>query len=209
MSTSTITVSGGRGLLLAVALLLTLPGCSDERPASSRRDNASAPTAGTTSPPAPGEPGSTTPGPDAAPVAAPAEVVEATGLGVEEYVVGVSRALTDPSADPTADGVVEAVTGAALEELRNRAVEYEAAGWRVVGEPEVVRHRVVEYYDDPELAVVRACVDNSAVRVEDADGRVVPGSTPPRPRSLNVLRLVRTEGRWVVAEQRLAARPDC
>lgn len=158
----------------------------------------------------PGQPGGSTdatPPPDAVPVEAPAEVVEETGDAVEDYVVDTGAVLEEPTTEE--ELTLETVTGAALEELRNRVAEYEASGWYVSGEPVVVRHRVVEYYEDPALAVVRACIDNSKVRVVDADGQTIPGSRPARPRTLNVLRLVQVSGDWVVAEQRPATRPDC
>lgn len=198
-----------------VPLVLALAGCSsdpDDEPSGDSGPSAGASVEASgegdpTATPSPGEPGSTDPGPDAAPAAVTDEVAQETEEGVTDYVADVGDVLADPSSEEEVD--LATVTGAALEDLRNQVIEYEASGWRVVGEPRVVRHRVVRYYEDPEVAVVRACVDNSAVRVVDAQGRTVPGSRSASPRSLNVFTLVRVDGRWAVGEQRLATRPDC
>lgn len=195
---------------LAVAVL-ALAGCSSQDDPEDR-PSGSAPSADASGPsedvtPESGAPTVATPGPDATPVPAPDEVGEKTEKGVEEYVEDLGDVLADPSTEE--EVAPDAVTGAALEDLRNQVAEYEASGWRVVGEPRVVRHRVVRYFDAPETAVVRACIDNSRVRVVDADGRTVPGSRPASPRSLNVLTLVKVDGEWAVAERRLATRPDC
>lgn len=194
----------------ALALVLTLAACSSDAddqlsPGSSPGSAAGSPTAEAR--PAPGEPGSTTPGPDATPVPVPDEVAARAEDGVTDYVSDVGDALADPTTED--ELTLDAVTGAALEELRNRVAEYQTSGWRVVGAPKVVRHRVVRYYDDPPIAVVRACIDNSRVRVVDADGAVVPGSRPAKARTLNILTLVEVDGSWAVGEQRLATKPDC
>lgn len=217
----TIFVDGRRAVALATVALLAVGGCSkdaDREVDAGERES-------TSSAEATGSPGSTdgsggnadeSPAPDGesgptektgTPAAVPDEVVAETEDGVEDYVEDVGDAMEQPSADEDLD--LDAVTGAALEELRNRVAEYETSGWRVVGQPRVVRHRVVRYRKDPESAVVRACLDNSDVRVVDSEGRTVPGSRPAEPRSLNILTLVRTGDGWAVSEQRLAARPDC
>lgn len=215
MSGSTTYADGRRwaACVAAAVVALTAAGCSsdkDDAPSASSGPSVEAspsddPT--TTATPSPGEPGSTDPGPDATPVEVPEEVAAETEDGVEEYVADVGDVLADPSTEEEIDPA--AVTGAALEALRNQVAEYEASGWRVVGEPRVVRHRVVRYYDDPEVAVVRACLDNSDVRVVDRAGKPVPGSRPASPRTLNVFTLVRVDDQWAVGEHRLATRPDC
>lgn len=205
-----------RWTVLAAAGALLATGCS-----SSADDSPEPRTAGTGATPTPDarvsdEPSTDEPGPRATPVSPPPEVVTATGDAVDDYADAVGDVLADPPpGDDSGDSdvalvVLDAVTGAALEELRNQAAEYEASGWRVVGRPRVVRHRVAAYYTDPERAVVRACLDNSKVRVVDADGRTVPGSRPVHPRTLNVLTVVKdADGDWVVTAQRPAARPNC
>lgn len=218
VSAMTIFVHGRGAVALATVALLAVGGCSksvDSEADSGDREPTSN-VDGVTSPESPtGSPGSadgpSTPGGSdgtaGTPAPVPDEVVADTEDGVEDYVADVGDVMKKPSSDEDLD--LDAVTGAALEELRNRVVEYETSGWRVVGEPTVVRHRVVRYRKDPESAVVRACLDNSDVRVVDSEGRTVPGSRPAKPRSLNILTLVKTGDGWAVSEQRLAARPDC
>lgn len=136
----------------------------------------------------------------------PDEVRDETGETTDDYVDTVSDVLEQPDSSRK---TVPTVTGAALEQLLNTIAEYESSGWKVVGEPVIVRQRVVKYFDDPESAVVRACLDNSDVRVVDAQGRTVPGSVPADPRTLNLFTMVKKQGDWVISESRPAARPDC
>lgn len=211
MSGTTTYANGRRVAALLAVAVLALAGCSSqgdpEESAASSGASPDAPGASEGTTPSADEQTVATPGPDSPAVPAPGEVSEETEEGVEEYVEDLGDVLADPSTEE--EIAPETVTGAALEDLRNQVAEYEASGWRVVGEPRVVRHRVVRYHETPETAVVRACIDNSRVRVVDADGRAVPGSRPASPRTLNVLTLVKVDGDWAVAERRLAARPDC
>ncbi|MBE7323980.1 hypothetical protein IEQ44_04865 [Nocardioides sp. Y6] len=215
----TIFVGGRRALALTCVVALAASGCSRdaERGSDADPDGASTgatssvsptPTPGATAPRTPGgsSPTERNRGPGI-PGTVPPEVVTEAEEGVDEYVSQVGDALGSPSTEE--ELTLAAVTGAALEELRNRVAEYEASGWRVVGEPRVVRHRVVRYRKGPESVVVRACIDNSDVRVVDSEGQTVPGSLPAKPRTLNVLTLVRAGEGWAVSEQRLAPQPDC
>lgn len=147
--------------------------------------------------------------PTIAPRDVPAKVAKATEKATTDFLDRVSEELEEPDAKKplkTAPGV----TGPALEELRNRVTEYDSSGWRVLGEPTIVSQRVVQLLEDPEQAVVDACIDNSAVRVVDPDGKRVPNSKPAEPRTRNIITLVKTKkGAWIVADQRPAAKPDC
>ena len=204
-------------MALAAVLLLSVAGCSSDgerEPAPTAGDEGQSTTAatpspedseGTAKPDQPGNTGAAAGSGSPAPVTE--EVTQEAEEGIEDDAADVGDALEDP---PVAEELSrDAVTGAALEDLRNRVAEYENSGWRVVGEPTVARHRVVRYSTNPESAVVRVCIDNSDIRVVDAAGRTVPGSRPANPRSLNILTLVKVGGAWAVSEQRLATRPDC
>lgn len=201
---------------MAAATALTLAGCSssDEEP------NADAPSSSPSHAPSQSpDDSSVTAGalsefdeessPTLAPREVPAEVAKGTEKATQNFLEGVGNELKKPDTKKplkTAPGV----TGPALEELRNRIAEYDASGWRVLGEPIVVSQRVVQLLDDPEQAVVDACIDNSPVRVVDSDGKRVPNSKPAEPRTRNIITLVKSKkGNWIVADQRPAANPDC
>lgn len=148
-------------------------------------------------------------GPTLAPRDVPAQVAKATEKATDDFIDKVGDELEKPDAKKDLK-TVPGVTGAALDELRNRVAEYDASGWRVLGEPVVVRQQVVQLLDDPERAVVHACLDNSKVRVVDADGKRVPNSKPAEPRTRNIITMVKTKkGAWIVADQRPASKPDC
>ncbi|MFC6695020.1 hypothetical protein [Nocardioides daphniae] len=193
-------------LAVGLALGLALTGCSgsDEEAADDPAPKASA---------------SATPSPTAAPTATgskvdpgtlPAATVKAVGEGSTDYYEALTDALGDPSRADTDDPEeFEGITGAALAELVNTLTEYEENGWRVEGEATVVDQEVVRATKDPDTVVVRACVDNSAIRIVDRNGDEVPNSRSPKPRTRNVLTLVRDGDSWVVAAQRPATRPNC
>ena len=217
---------------LVAALLLTGCSSSDDSPRTSDPEENTPSATGTTTPapeddaPAPGK--GKPLGKDLVSLPEPerAQVTE----GTRTYFVGVTTALSTPAptkesgttkgarkpapgqpagipTDPTRAAEATGATGAALAELRNTATEYEDNGWQVTGRSKVVDEQVVRRVGDTSL-VVRACVDNSSVRVVDAEGRPVPNSSPA-PRTLNVLTLARQGDTWVVTEQRPARNPDC
>lgn len=138
----------------------------------------------------------------------PRDVARQTDEATEKFLDRVGEKLEEPDAEQELK-TLPGVTGAALDELRNRITEYDASGWQVVGEPTIVRQRVVRLLEDPERAIVHACIDNSSVRVVDADGKRVPNSKPAEPRTRNIITLVKSKGEWVVTEQRPATKPDC
>ncbi|WP_110239597.1 hypothetical protein [Nocardioides gilvus] len=138
----------------------------------------------------------------------PKDVAEQTDQATEEFLDRVGEELEEPDAKQDLK-TLPGVTGAALEELRNRITEYDASGWQVLGEPVIVRQRVVRLLQDPERAIVHACIDNSAVRVVDADGKRVPNSRPAEPRTRNIITLVKKKDAWIVTDQRPATKPDC
>lgn len=191
--------------------LLVVSACSS----SDSKPEANSPTSPTVSPTPPSDSdeksadaGGETPVPGAEPssIPVPDVVRDDTEEASSDFVDTMGDVLEEPD---SSEQVVPSVTGAALEELRNRIAEYEASGWRVVGEAVIVRQKVVQYVDDPESAVVRACVDNSRVRVIDAKGKTVPGSAPATPRTLNIFTMVKEKDAWVISESRLAPQPDC
>lgn len=147
--------------------------------------------------------------PTLAPRDVPDGVAKAAEKATTDFLDRVGEELEEPNAKKQLK-TVPGVTGPALDELRNRVAEYDSSGWRVLGEPVIVSQRVVQLLEDPEQAVVDACIDNSAVRVVDPDGKRVPNSKPAEPRTRNIITLVKTKkGAWIVADQRPAAKPDC
>ena len=198
------------GLTVAGCCVLTLGACSsgsradDPSDEPDARDTESSQTDPSSSPDPASPSASVEPGPS---VPVPSAVRSEAAEAADDYLDTVGDVLEEP--DPSSEETLPAVTGAALETLRNQIAEYDASGWKIVGEPVIVRQRVVTYSDDPPVAVVRACIDNSDVRVVDSTGKTVPGSTPVSPRTLNLFTLVKEKGAWAIAESRPAARPDC
>lgn len=199
------TVAGALGL----ALLMTVVGCSGSGSpeADDGHDGTTSPTPGSSAsprsePPAPGD--------SVDPDSLPASTLTAVEEGSDDYFATFGDVLGDPDAtEVESTEALPGVSGAALEEMLNTATEYQVNGWRIAGRPVVVRQRVVSATQDPDQVVVRACIDNSAVRVLDARGDEVPNSRPPRPRTRNILTLVRDGDSWVVDGQRPAVRPNC
>lgn len=129
--------------------------------------------------------------------------------GVDDFVRGHHDALSEPRDWAGNDDVhVPGVAGSALSDLLVTSEEYARNGWRVVGEPRVVAQQVVRRVDDVGGVVVRVCIDNSDVHVEEEDGTTVPHSSG-RGRTLNVVTVSELDGEWVVTSQRVARRPDC
>ena len=127
----------------------------------------------------------------------------------EDYYDDQTDILEDPGEDAPDPDDFPHVTGDALAALVNQVAEFQHSGWRLAGEPEVVWQRVVRATTDPEGVVVRACVDNSDVRVLDRNGDEVPNSRPSTTRTLNILTVVRVGDDWKVSDHALARRPDC
>lgn len=197
--------------MLAVALLLpALAACSGSKDAKVgdakvSREDATLSAEATRTPPAEREPDDLDEDAKASDV--PKAVREQASKGTDAYLDEADDALRSP--DPEKPQTrYDNVTGAALETLLNTVAEYDKNGWRVVGKPKVVSQEVIE--ESKKTLVVRACLDNSRVKVVDAEGAEVPNSRPANPRTLNILTLAKDKaGEWVVSDQRPAADPDC
>ncbi|QCX26648.1 hypothetical protein [Nocardioides jishulii] len=193
---------------LALALLVTAVGCSDSpRPATDGPGTTTS-AAVDGSPAPPSEPAA--PGTSVSPADLPDVTLAAVEKGSDTFFDTFGKVLGQPDGtDVESTAPLPGVTGAALEEMLNTAAEYQVNGWRIDGRPVVVRQDVVSATRDPDQVVVRACVDNSSVRVLDANGGEVPNSRPPRPRTRNILTLVREGDSWAVDAYRPAVRPNC
>ena len=189
-------------LALLAPALVACSGSGDDEPRAdgSTTDPSSAPT----TPVAGREPADVD---ETAPeITVPRAVGRQVRQGTDAYLDEADDALRSPDPDqpPTA---YDKVTGPALEALLNTVAEYDQNGWRVVGRPRVVAEEVIRH--DKDTVVVRACLDNSKVKVLDSEDEVVPNSRPKVKKTLNVLTLTHAKGEWVVSDQRPAAKPDC
>lgn len=203
-------------LTLALAAAV-LSGCSrdnsDTSPDPDARPDSSIDSSPSPDPAAPDDESGETDSPDGNPRRSnlpdmtPQEVKEVEE-STEDFYDDQIDALADPKETPEPTDHPH-ITADALEDLVNQVAEFQDNGWKMVGEPEVVWQRVVRRSTSPSGVIVRACVDNSDVRVMDRNGDEVPNSRPSTPRTLNVLTVVRKDGRWVVADQRIAQNPDC
>lgn len=197
-------------LLVGAAALAGCSGGDDESPAATGPEVVTVSPDPDASGSPTGEPGTGTERgeQDPGPVDLTPDELEDVEDSADDYYDDRSDALEEPEDTPDADDHPR-VTGAALEDLFNQVAEFRHNGWRLDGEPEIVRQRVVRRTSNPDGVVVRVCVDNSDVRVLDRNGDEVANSRPSSPRTLNILTMVRDGDDWIVSDQRLAARPDC
>jgi len=189
-------------LALLAPALVACSGSSDEKPrAGARGDGPSAATAAPVEGQEPAEVDEESPE-----IRVTKPVSRLVNKGTDAYLDEADDALRspDPKQPPTS---YDHVTGPALEALLNTVAEYDQNGWRVVGQPKVVSREVI--HQNGHTLVMRACLDNSKVKVLDAKGKRVPNSKQASARTLNILTLTRLKGEWVVSDQRPATKPDC
>lgn len=124
------------------------------------------------------------------------------GRVVDRAMSGMMRALAVPE---TAAKALDAklVTGAARKALLAQAAEYAEYGWTVTGQPKIVRMSVRPH---GKALRVRACVDESAVRVTDRHGNKLPSNTG---RTWMLFSLTHAAAGWQVADQTFPPHPDC
>lgn len=207
-SSTLVAVALGLGLGLTGCSSAEKPSADDESPKTATSSPGAPASEDPTS--APTTPATPTPGTEIPPESLPEETRKAVVEGSGDYVSGVTTSLNDPEAVvPERTTSIPGLSGAALEELLNTLSEYRENGWRTEGEARVVSTRITSATRDPDVVTLVACIDNSEVRVVDARGEEVPNSRAPRPRTRNVLTLVREDDAWVVAVQRPATQPNC
>ncbi|MGA8995473.1 MAG: hypothetical protein WB441_14320 [Nocardioidaceae bacterium] len=143
-------------------------------------------------------------------MAVPSRTLRAARRSTGSYLDAVTSVLSAPRrSKPTGGAATDQVGGTALAQLVNQAAELAQNGQRVVGRPRVVSSVVTGRTVDPPTLTLAVCLDNSAVRVLDAQGTPLPRNpTADRP-TRNILTLAQRAGRWVVVDQGFPDDPDC
>lgn len=197
-------------LTVATAVIggLLLAGCSDDTEPPEARTKAE----GSGSTPS----ASAAPSPSATPlhervsrtsaaIEVPAPVRKAVRQGTDGYLDATTAVLGNP--EQGVASVKEHVRGKALASLLALRAEYADKEYTVRGKPRILSQRIVERDQDPPRMVVLACVDDSSVRVLDAQGEELDtGASDP---SLNIVTLTRVGQRWVVSDVTFPNEPEC
>ena len=124
---------------------------------------------------------------------------------------GLSAALEQPD---TAKKLRTAVNDVAqedyLEELEAQWQELEAYGWQAEGSPRVLSTKVRSQSAKDRTAVISACIDSSAVRFLDADGKAI-NAKANRPGPATQIFTVQQgkDARWRIVDRSFPADPAC
>lgn len=139
--------------------------------------------------------------------AAPAEVSADLAAVVAPPMAGLNQALADPSVTVDLGGVA---SGTALTDLGSEQLEFQQQGLHQVGSIEVASAEVTQ--DDPAAApptlVVKVCLDRSAVRVLDANGKDVTNAAA-QPRVLQIWTMQSVDGAWKLTDRTFADELAC
>ncbi|MFV4912944.1 hypothetical protein PFZ49_05100 [Microbacterium lacticum] len=145
--------------------------------------------------------------PSNSPSAPPIDDAQEAATRVQAALASVTAALADPTAgDETS--FAQAATGAYLTTLELQRQEWSDSGWHQEGAPLLT---------DPELQgpdadgrlTLSVCVDSSAVRVLDENGKDVRTSSGNPARSRTVFTLQSDGNTWLIADETFAEDPDC
>lgn len=123
---------------------------------------------------------------------------------VEDSLAGAHTVLAQPE---VARDMSQVLSGTALEDFDNQRLELEASGLHMEGNPKVVSSREVDS-PQPGTVVKEVCVDNSAVRTVDENGKEV--ATPAgQERSRMLLTYVEADGAWTLSKLSFPDDPNC
>ncbi|MGW8482198.1 hypothetical protein ACWGJP_03625 [Microbacterium sp. NPDC055903] len=149
-----------------------------------------------------------------APAADPTEVGELeedqaldviqTALAAPIASVGTSADLQELLRDVAADSYAA--------ELEAQWQEYAANGWTVTGTPELISADVTDLDTDasPATAAVTACIDSSAVTIEDAAGEPIGDPSARAERALHLFSLAQgDDGTWRITAHSFPNDPKC
>lgn len=131
-------------------------------------------------------------------------------LHAKDFMAAGAKALAAPSATPSPGDFKAIAIGSAFDAMMANSQDFANNGWHQVGAPTVAWVNVTGYQPsaNPPQATLDVCVDSSKVNVVTADGSVVKQGTAAD-RSVNVLTLVKTDGKWLVSRQGFPANPAC
>lgn len=206
-------IVGAAALVVAVVIFLVIsftPGSAKDDTAMKPTGAAStSPSTATTPPPtvASAPPATTPPAPVLAVPLPPADQAAAE-LNVKDFMAARAQALAAPVPDPA--NLQELAIGSAYDAMMANAGDFINNGWHQVGTPTVASIIVTGYEPSatPPQATLNVCVDSSAVTVLTADGTVVKAGTAGD-RSMNILTVVLSGGKWLVSQESFPADPSC
>lgn len=183
------------------------PGVAADRAVAAASPAAKVP-ANTATPTAPGSSTSATakPAPVKAPPATPGVPLDNTHAKASLHSFLGAVATVDSVADVKVV-LSDVATGAIVKELGNEQLELDSNGWTQTGQSVVDSVKVLRTTDHG--ATVQACIDSSAVKLLDSEGKPI-GTPSADRRALNIYTLVQnTDGTWQVADRSFPDNPTC
>ncbi len=148
--------------------------------------------------------------PSAPSVPLPPAEAKSAELNVKDFVAAAAKAAASPVATPSASDFKAVATGSAYDSMVANSEDFVNNGWHQEGLPTVVSVTVGGYQPSatPPEATLKVCVDSSKVNVLTADGSVVRKGTAAD-RSLNILTVVKSGGKWLVSRVSFPQDPKC
>ena len=191
-------------VLVAAAIIWGANGRADD--AAAPPSSVPAPTS-TSASASPSSQPSPSPVPVPAATTSPGEVSSDASTLVTPFVKADAAARQTP-AQPLA--LTEVSTGAALDDLQIAVEELQAGGLTQIGEPVLVSAVVTsdELEATPPTATVLVCLDYSKVDLVNSAGESAKDATAPQ-RVSTILRLVKQDDSWLVADRTFPDDPSC
>ncbi|WP_207345832.1 hypothetical protein [Arthrobacter sp. E3] len=140
----------------------------------------------------------------------PPEDAKAAKLSIKDFMTAKAKTLAFQAATPAPAIFKELAIGSAYDAMMANAEDFANNGWHQVGIPTIDSMTVTGYKPSatPPQATLNVCVDSSKVNVVTADGTVVRQGTAAD-RSMNILTVVLSDGKWLVSHESFPANPDC
>lgn len=196
-------IAAGALVLLAAAIIsaFALSGPTSTVPSAGAQGSPSSPGPSSTAS------SEATAGPSDPPSAPPIDNAQEAATHAQDALASVAVALADPAAgDETS--FTQAATGAYLTGLELQRQEWSDNGWHQEGAPLLTAPELQGPDADGRLTL-SVCVDSSAVRVLDENGKDVRTGSGNPARSRTVFTLQSDGNTWLIADETFAEDPDC
>lgn len=163
-------------------------------------------------------PGAASPTPTVTATPAPAgPPTEAGELDDDDALATIELALAAPIGSVGTSADLEALlkdvaVDAYAAELEAQWQELISQGWSIEGTPTLVSSEVtsLDSGSDPPTAAISACIDSSAVKMLDADGKQIGDDSATMPRALHLFTLVQgSDDIWRISSHSFPNDPTC